>query len=131
MLTDPIADLLTRVRNAGRARLTRCSMPESRLKREVARVLKERGYVSGYSSDEDPKKPTLTIEIRYGIGNEPIIEKIQRVSRPGRRVYVGANEVPRIRNGIGMAVLSTPKGVLTDQQARDAHVGGEVLLKVW
>jgi small subunit ribosomal protein S8 len=106
-------------------------MPESRLKREVARVLKERGYVSGYSSDEDPKKPTLTIEIRYGIANEPIIEKIQRVSRPGRRVYVGANDVPRIRNGIGMAVLSTPKGVLTDQQARDAHVGGEVLLKVW
>lgn len=131
MLTDPIADLLTRVRNAGRARLTRVSMPESRLKREIARVLAEQGYVSSFSSDDDPKKPTLTIELRYTAANQHIIEEIHRVSRPGCRVYVGVQQVPRVRNGIGIAILSTPKGILTDDQARAAQVGGEVLARLW
>ena len=131
MLTDPIADMLTRIRNAGRARLARVSMPDSRLKREVARVLHETRFISGYSSDDDPKKPTLTVEIRYNRSSGPMIEEIQRVSRPGRRVYVSANRIPKIRNGLGLAILSTPKGILTDDQAREAHTGGEILAEVW
>jgi small subunit ribosomal protein S8 len=105
-------------------------MPESRLKREIARVLQERGYILGFSSDADPKKPNLTIELRYN-ANRPMIEGIERASRPGRRLYVGSRELPRVRNGLGVAILSTPKGVLTDDQAREAHVGGEVLARVW
>ncbi len=131
MLTDPLADMLTRIRNAGRARLARVSMPDSRLKREVARVLHETRFISGYSSDDDPKKPTLTVEIRYNRSSGPMIEEIQRVSRPGRRVYVSANRIPKIRNGLGLAILSTPKGILTDDQAREAHTGGEILAEVW
>jgi small subunit ribosomal protein S8 len=131
MLTDPIADTLTRIRNAGRARLTRVSMPESRIRREIARVLKERGYILDYSSDDDPKKPTLTVDLRYSQANEPMIERIERVSKPSRRVYVAARAVPRVRNGLGVAILSTPKGVMSDQEAREAHVGGEVLARVW
>lgn len=131
MLTDPVADALTRIRNAGRARLTRVSMPESRIRREIARVLKERGFVRGYSSDGDPRKPTLTIELRYSSVNEPMIERIERVSRPGRRVFVGAKEIPRVRSGLGVAILSTPRGILADEEAREANVGGEVLARVW
>ena len=131
MLTDPLADMLTRIRNAGRARLARVSMPESRLRRDVARVLQERGFIVGYASDGDAKKPNLTIEIRYAHTNKPMIDGIQRVSRPGRRVYVRADEIPQVRNGLGMAILSTPRGILTDEQAREAHTGGEVLAKVW
>lgn len=134
MLSDPIADLLTRIRNGGRARRVRVSLPDSRLRREVARVLKESGYIRDYSTDGHEKKPTLTIELRYHSGARsglPIIEQIERASRPGRRMYVGHKEIPTVRNGIGIAILSTPKGVMTDQQARDAHVGGEVLARVW
>ena len=131
MLTDPIADLLTRVRNAGHARRMRVSMPESRLRREIARVLKENGYVRDFSSDGDPKKPTLTIELRYHGQDSPMIESIQRVSKPGRRVYVGCDEIPKVRSGLGMAILSTNKGVMTDTQAREARVGGEILARVW
>ena len=131
MLTDPIADMITRIRNGGQARLKRVGMPESRLKREVARVLQEQGYISSYSSDGDPKKPVLTVEVRYNDGSEPMIQGIQRVSRPSRRVYVGWQEIPKVRNGLGIAILSTPRGILTDEQAREAHVGGEILAEVW
>ncbi len=131
MQTDPIADMLTRLRNASRVRLARVSMPESRMKRELARVLKERGFIREYSSDGDPKKPTLTIVLRYGRENEPIIEAIERVSRPGRRVYVNAREIPRVRAGLGVAILSTPRGILSDEQARVEHVGGELVARVW
>jgi len=131
VLTDPIADMITRIRNGGQARLKRVGMPESRLKREVARVLQEQGYISSYSSDGDPKKPVLTVEVRYNDGSEPMIQGIQRVSRPSRRVYVGWQEIPKVRNGLGIAILSTPRGILTDQQAREAHVGGEILAEVW
>ena len=131
MLTDPIADLLTRVRNAGHARRVRVSMPESRIRREIARVLKETGYVRDFSSDGDPKKPTLTIELRYHGQDSPMIESIQRVSRPGRRVYVGCDDIPKIRSGLGIAILSTNRGVMTDAQAREARLGGEILAKVW
>ena len=131
MLTDPIADMITRIRNGGQARLKRVEIPESRLKREVARVLQEQGYISSFSSDDDPKKPMLTVEVRYNEGSDPMIQGIQRVSRPSRRVYVGWQEIPKVRNGLGIAILSTPQGILTDQQAREAHVGGEILAEVW
>ena len=131
MLTDPIADMITRIRNGGQARLKRVGMPESRLKREVARVLQEQGYISNFSSDGDPTKPMLTVEVRYNEGSEPMIQGIQRVSRPSRRVYVGWQEIPKVRNGLGIAILSTPRGILTDQEAREAHVGGEILAEVW
>ncbi len=130
MLTDPIADMITRIRNGGQARLKRVEIPESRLKREVARVLQEQGYISNFSSDGDPKKPMLTVEVRYNAGSEPMIQGIQRVSRPSRRVYVGWQEIPKVRNGLGIAILSTPRGILTDEQAREAHVGGEILAEV-
>ena len=134
MLTDPIADLLTRVRNGGHARRVSVSMPDSRIRREIARVLKENGYIEDFVSDRAEKKPTLTIRLRYHDGRRsgiPIIERIERVSKPGRRVYVGHKEVPMVRSGIGIAILSTPRGILTDKQAREAHLGGEVLARVW
>ena len=131
MITDPIADMLTRIRNGGRARLMRVKMPKSKLKVEVARVLRERGYISGYSDDPDAVKPTLCVEIRYGDDDRPVIEGLQRISTPGRRVYVTAKRIPQIRSGLGMAILSTPRGILTDTEARTAGVGGELLAKVW
>ncbi len=131
MLQDPIADFLTRVRNGGRARLSRVPVRESRLAREIARVLKDRGFIRDFSSDGDPTKPVLTLELRYDPDNRHMIERIERVSRPSRRVYVGWKEVPRVRNGTGIAILSTNRGILTDDQAREAHVGGEVLARIW
>jgi small subunit ribosomal protein S8 len=109
-------------------------MPDSRIRREIARVLKENGYIEDFVSDRAEKKPTLTIRLRYHDGRRsgiPIIERIERVSKPGRRVYVGHKDVPMVRSGIGMAILSTPRGILTDKQAREAHLGGEVLARVW
>ncbi len=131
MINDPIADMLTRIRNGGTARLLRVKMPKSKLKVEVARVLRDRGYIVGYSDDPDAAKPTLSVEIRYTEGDRPIIEGIQRISRPGRRIYVSANKIPQIRSGLGMAILSTPRGIMTDTEARSAGVGGELLAKVW
>ncbi len=130
MVTDPIADMITRIRNGGRARLRRVQLPGSKLKQEVARVLKENGFISDYSDDQ-ATKPTLTIDLRYGDGTLPIIESIQRVSKPGRRIYVGHGDIPKVRNGLGIAIMSTPKGVMADQQAREANLGGEVLVEVW
>lgn len=132
MLTDPIADMLTRIRNGGRARKLRVTMPSSRLKHEVARVLKQGGYINDFTVDtEDAKKPQLSVEIRYTQDATPIIDGIERVSRPSLRVYVGATEIPKIRNGLGMAIMSTPRGIVSGEEARDAGVGGEVLAKVW
>jgi small subunit ribosomal protein S8 len=131
MLTDPIADMLTRIRNGGRARAARVALPKSRLLSEIARVLHETGYIAGFGDVADADKPTLSIEIRYGEDDQPMIEGIERISRPGRRVYVGAKKIPQIRSGLGIAILSTPRGVLTDAQAREAGIGGELLAKVW
>ena len=131
MLTDPIADMLTRIRNGGRARLVRVSMSESNTKRAIAQVLKERGFISDWSSDGHPQKPTLFVELRYDEHSEPIIEGLERVSRPSRRVYRGYRELGPVRGGIGIAILSTPHGILTDDQARESRVGGEVLAQVW
>ncbi len=131
MLTDPISDMLTRIRNAGQARLTRVAMPSSRMKRELARVLKQEGFIRDFAVTGDEKKPVLTVDVQYGRQNQPMIEGLQRVSKPSRRVYVGVKEIPRIRNGLGVAILSTPRGLLTDKEAREARVGGEVLARVW
>lgn len=130
-MTDPIADMLTRIRNGGRARLTRVSIPGSRVKTEIARVLKERGFIADFAEEGDSKKPSLSVEIRYTSYNTPIIEGIERVSRPSRRVYVASRDIPEVRNGLGVAILSTPRGILTDEQAREAGVGGEILARVW
>jgi small subunit ribosomal protein S8 len=131
LVSDPIADMLTRIRNAGRAHHSEASIPASRLKREIARVLKESGFIDGYRVDARDGKPVLVVEIRYDAEREPIIEGLERVSKPSRRVYVGAKQIPRIRNGVGMAILSTPRGIMSDAQAREAGVGGELLARVW
>jgi len=134
VLTDPIADLLTRIRNGGRARKLSISLPDSRLRREIVRVLKESGYVEDFSMEAEGTKKTLNVKLRYHTGRRsgiPIIEHIERVSKPGRRVYVGHKDIPMVRSGIGIAILSTPQGVVTDRQAREARVGGELLARVW
>ena len=131
MLTDPIADMLTRIRNGGMARMREVSVPASRLKGEIARLLQETGYITGYRTEEVEGKPFLMLSLRYDEDTEPIIGGIERVSRPSRRVYVGAKEVPQVRAGLGVAIMSTPRGILTDSQARDANVGGEILARVW
>jgi small subunit ribosomal protein S8 len=106
-------------------------MPESRMKREIARVLQENGFVTGFESSGDSKKPMLSVELRYARSSRPMIEGIERVSRPSRRVYVGASEIRPVRNGAGIAILSTARGILSDAQAREANVGGEILARVW
>jgi small subunit ribosomal protein S8 len=129
-ITDPIADLLTRIRNAIRAHHPRVDVPSSKLKVEIARVLKDEGYISNFKVGEEGKKKVLKIFLKYGADGVSAISSLERVSRPGRRVYVGAQEVPRILGGWGVSILTTPRGVLTGKSARKAGVGGEVLCSV-
>ena len=131
MLTDPIADMLTRIRNAQRARHAEVQIPSSKLKLAVAQVMQSQGYVADVQPDQDEGKPVLRLGLRYRDDGREMIDGLQRVSRPSRRVYVGAEEVPKVRNGLGIAILSTSKGVMTDQDARVNRVGGEVLCEVW
>lgn len=128
--TDPIADLLTRIRNASRARHEKVSVPASRLKLEVARVLKEEGYIRDVVRHAEPPQDSLTILLKYAGDGEPAIADLHRVSRPGLRRYVPAREIPRVLNGLGVAILSTSRGVMADRQARKAGVGGEILCTV-
>jgi len=130
MFTDPIADMLTRIRNGIRARQQRVDMPSSKLKVEVARILKEEGYISNYKASEEGKKKVLRVFLRYGTDGESVISTLQRVSKPGRRVYVAARGVPRVMGGLGVSILTTPRGVMTGKSARKAGVGGEVLCSV-
>jgi small subunit ribosomal protein S8 len=130
MVTDPIADLLTRVRNAGMARHRRVDMPVSKLKTEIARLLKENHYIHDYKVLDDGKHGVLRLYLKY-YQDKPVIRELTRVSKPGLRKYVGVQEIPRVRNGLGMAILSTSRGVLTDRQAREAKVGGELLAVIW
>lgn len=130
MLTDPIADMLTRVRNAQMARHRRVDMPVSKLKVEVARLLKENHYIHDYKVLDDGRFGQLRLYLKY-YQDRPVIRELRRVSKPGLRKYVGVEEIPKVRNGLGMAVLSTSRGVLTDREARAAKVGGEVLAYVW
>jgi len=132
MMTDPISDMLTRIRNAGRVRHKQASCPASKLKLAVAKVLSDEGFIGAVSTDVDEANhPVIVMELRYRDDSTLMIDEIQRVSRPGRRVYVGAEEVPRVRNGLGMVIVSTSKGVMCDRDAREANIGGEVLCEVW
>ncbi|MBV9775027.1 MAG: 30S ribosomal protein S8 [Gemmatimonadetes bacterium] len=130
MVTDPIADMLTRVRNAGMARHRRVDIPVSKLKVQLARLLKENHYIHDYKLLDDGTRPVLRLYLKY-YQDKPVIRELRRVSRPGLRRYVGVEEIPRVRNGLGMAVLSTSRGVMTDREARAAKVGGELLAIVW
>ncbi|CAA9305293.1 MAG: SSU ribosomal protein S8p (S15Ae) [uncultured Gemmatimonadetes bacterium] len=130
MLTDPIADMLTRIRNAQMARHRRVDMPVSKLKVEVARLLKENHYIHDYKVLDDGRFGQLRLYLKY-YQDRPIIRELRRVSKPGLRKYVGVEEIPRVRNGLGMALISTSRGVMTDRDARAAKVGGEVLAYVW
>lgn len=130
-INDPIGDLITRLRNAQIRRQSTISAPASKLRGRVLDVLVEEGYIRGYSrTEKDGEKPTFDIELKYFDG-APVISKIQRVSTPGRRVYSAVSDLPRVRNGLGISVLSTPKGVMSDAAARENNVGGEVLFQVY
>ena len=129
-LSDPIADMMTRIRNAQAARHEAVEMPHSKMKTEIARVMQREGYVKAYSVEGGPKK-ILRIYLRYTGDHEPLISGLRRDSTPGRRVYVAAGEIPRVLGGIGIAILSTSGGIVTDKEARKRKVGGEVLCSVW
>jgi small subunit ribosomal protein S8 len=131
MLTDPISDMLTRVRNALIAKHAKVDVPASKLKTEIARILKEEGYILNYKLTEEGAKKFIRIYLKYTSGNVPVISHLERVSRPGCRVYVGSKEVPRVLGGLGINILTTPRGVMTGMAARKEHVGGEVLCQVW
>jgi len=131
MMTDPVGDMLARIRNAGGARHPRMTCPMSKLKMAVANVLSKEGFVGAVSVEGDEKKPILSVELRYQDDGRLMIEGMRRVSKPGRRMYLGANDVKQVRAGLGMSVLSTSKGVLCDRDARAAKVGGEVICEVW
>ena len=128
-MTDPIADLLTRIRNGQKARKVSVTMPSSTAKEAVAKVLQGEGYISGYSTSKDGAKSVLTVELKYFEG-VPVIENIRRYSRPGLRVYRGKDELPKVLGGLGVAIVSTSAGVMSDRQAREQGVGGEVLCVV-
>jgi small subunit ribosomal protein S8 len=130
MMTDPIADMLTRIRNAAGARHKRVDLPVSKLKTEIARILKENHFIQDYKVLDDGRFGVLRVYLRYYEG-QPVIRTLQRVSRPGRRVYRGSRELPRVRGGLGIAIVSTPRGMMSDKQARAENVGGEVMALVW
>jgi len=129
-MSDPIADLLTRIRNAQMAKLPTVVMPSSKIKVAIARVLQDEGYITGYSVNENDGKPTLDIELKYFQG-KAVIEEIKRASRPGLRSYKGKEDLPKVRAGLGISILSTNKGLMTETQARAAGIGGEVLCTVF
>ncbi len=131
MMTDPIADMLTRVRNACRAGHRKVDIPSSRMKREIARILKESGFVHNYAYIDDNRQGYLRLYLKYSSDEESALQGLKRESRPGLRKYVGKAEIPRILNGLGVAILSTSKGILTDRTARREGVGGEIICSVW
>jgi small subunit ribosomal protein S8 len=132
-MTDPIADMLTRIRNANSAQFDTVSMPGSKLKESLAQILEREGFIAGYRVTQDPARPypTLEITLRYSEDRARTIEGIKRISKPGLRIYAKADAMPKVLGGIGVAVLSTSKGLMTDREARRAHLGGEVLCYVW
>jgi small subunit ribosomal protein S8 len=130
MMTDPIADMLARIRNATRAGHKRVDMPVSKLKAEIARILKENAFIHDYKILDDGRHGVLRIYLKYHQG-QPVIRQLERVSKPGRRQYAGVAELPRIRNGLGMAIVSTSRGVMSDRDARKNNVGGEILAAIW
>ena len=131
MMNDPIADLLTRIRNASRAEHEKVDIPASKLKVRITELLKEEGFIKNFRLIEDAKQGVLRVYLKYGAGNEKMISGLVRVSRPGRRMYVGKDAIPTILGGMGVAILSTSRGVMTDRESRKQQVGGEVLAYVW
>jgi len=130
-MTDPIADMLTRIRNAQQAGHASLTLPRSKVKLAITGILKSEGFVEGYVEDDRGPQGAIKIFLRYDAGSKGVIRGLRRVSKPSRRVYVGKDDIPRVRNGLGVAILTTPRGVLTDAQARQAGVGGEVICHVW
>lgn len=130
-MTDPIADLLTRIRNANQARHPTVVVPRSKIKLELVKILKQEGFIEGFIDVPEGPQGQIKIFLRYDAANRGVIRGLDRVSKPGCRKYVGRDEIPRVRNGLGLAILTTPKGVLTGQQALHAGVGGELLCYVW
>ncbi|AGT30406.1 30S ribosomal protein S8 [Geobacillus genomosp. 3] len=131
VMTDPIADMLTRIRNANMVRHEKLEVPASKIKREIAEILKREGFIRDVEYIEDNKQGILRIFLKYGPNNERVITGLKRISKPGLRVYVKAHEVPRVLNGLGIAILSTSQGILTDKEARQKGTGGEVVAYVW
>lgn len=130
MMTDPIADMLTRIRNGNSAKHKSVEIPASNMKRDLAQILLNEGYIKGYNVTEDDKQGVMTVDLKY-VQEQRVISGIKRISKPGRRVYVKSNEVPQVLNGLGIAIISTSKGIMTDKQARNEAVGGEVICYVW
>ena len=130
-LTDPIADMLTRIRNAGHARFDKVDIPASRMKISLARIMKDEGFIKNYKVIKDNRQGVLRVYLKYSENQQPLIQGLRRISRPGRRVYAGHAELPEVQGGLGVAVVSTSQGVVTDRQARKLQVGGEVLCEIW
>ena len=130
-MTDPIADMLTRVRNANTVKHETVDVPASNIKKEIARILLEEGFVRGYDVIEDGKQGIIRIQLKYGQEGERVISGLKRISKPGMRIYANSEELPKVLNGLGIAVISTSHGILTDKQARQKNVGGEVICYVW
>lgn len=131
MMTDPIADMLSRIRNGNDARHKSVSIPASNIKREISRILLEEGYIKNFEFVEDGKQGIINVELKYGKNNEKVISGIKRISKPGLRVYAKTTEIPKVLGGLGIAIISTSKGIMTDREARKEQVGGEVLCYVW
>ena len=131
MMTDPIADMLTRIRNALKARFEKVEIPSSSIKVNIAKILKDEGYITNFHVVQDGKQGMLVVSLKYGEKGDPVIAELIRLSKPSRRVYVNKGNVPKIRNGMGVAVISTSKGIVTDNVARQQGVGGELLCSVW
>jgi len=131
MVTDPIADMLTRIRNAVMIKTEKVDIPASKMKVEVAKILKEEGFIKSYKILKDKKQGILRVTLKYTVDNERILTGLKRVSKPGRRVYVGKDEVPKVMGGVGIAVVTTPRGILSDRECRREGVGGEVLCYIW
>lgn len=130
-MTDPIADMLTRIRNGNSARHENVVVPASRMKKEIAKILLDEGFINGFSVEEDGKQGMMTVELKYGPNGEKVITGIKRISKPGLRVYVKAGEVPRVLGGLGIAIVSTSQGIMPDREARKNGIGGEILCYVW
>jgi small subunit ribosomal protein S8 len=130
-MSDPVADMLTRIRNANLVKHDKVEMPGSGLKRSIAQILKSEGFIRDFEWSEDSKQGVLRVHLKYGPSKEKVINGLKRISKPGLRVYVGRDEVPKVLGGLGIAILSTSNGVLTDRQAREQRVGGEVICYVW
>ncbi|ANM28600.1 30S ribosomal protein S8 [Acidobacteria bacterium Mor1] len=130
-MTDPIADLLTRIRNAQTAKHKALRVPKSKMKESIVKILRDEGYIQGYSVEDDDRQGIINVELKYGPGGQHTITGLERVSKPGRRVYCGKDEIPRVLGGLGVTILSTSRGVMTGQACRQSGIGGEVLVNIW